>query len=182
MGEGRHAGLCTPSGKVVDEADFNWVAPNLAVGAAFSASAISGLSEAGVRAVVDLRSEACDDADLLGRHGLAFLHLPAEDLRPVSPAQLDAGVAFTFAQLAQGAAVLIHCREGIGRSVTLMMAVLVAQGAEPLAAMSQIKDRRYYASPSPSQFEAWTQWLDARGTPAPSFEAFASIAYRHLAR
>jgi protein tyrosine phosphatase (PTP) superfamily phosphohydrolase (DUF442 family) len=181
MGEGLDEGVCAAA-EPAEAADFNWVAPNLAVGAAFASAAIPSLVEAGLRAVVDLRSEAHDDPDLMRRHGVAFLHLPADDLRPVSPAQLDEGVDFVTAQLALGAPVLIHCREGIGRSVTLMLAVLVAQGGDPLAAMSQIKDRRYFASPSPAQFEVWAQWLDRRGVPAPSFEDFAAIAYRHLAR
>lgn len=181
MEEVRDGGVSAAASQA-DEADFNWVAPNLAVGPAFPANAVPSLVQAGLRAVVDLRSEARDDPDLLRRHGLAFLHLPTDDLRAVSPAQLEEGVGFVLTQLARGAPALIHCREGIGRSVTLMLAVLVAQGVEPLGAMSQIKDRRYYASPSPAQFEAWSQWLNARGISAPTFEDFAAIAYRHLAR
>jgi protein-tyrosine phosphatase len=167
---------------VGEAADFDWITPHLAVGAAFPARAAPALAQAGLKAIIDLRSEARDDPGLLARSGLAFLHLPVDDLRAVRPAQLDQGVAFTQAHLDRGEPVLIHCREGIGRSVTLMLAVLVAQGLEPLAAMTRIKDRRYYASPSPAQFEAWAAWLADRKIAAPRLEDFAAIAYRHLAR
>jgi predicted protein tyrosine phosphatase len=182
MGEGRDEGVCTNPGRPGEAADFDWITPHLAVGAAFPARAVPTLAQAGLRAVIDLRSEAHDDPGLLARNGLAFLHLPVDDLLAVRPAQLDQGVAFTQAHLDRGEPVLIHCREGIGRSVTLMLAVLVAQGLEPLTAMTRIKDRRHYASPSPAQFEAWAEWLTDREIPAPRFEDFAAIAYRHLAR
>jgi protein-tyrosine phosphatase len=169
-------------GPAGEPADFDWITPHLAVGAAFPARAVPALAQAGLKAVIDLRSEAHDDPGLLARNGLAFLHLPVDDLLAVRPAQLDQGVAFTQAHLDRGEPVLIHCREGIGRSVTLMLAVLVAQGLEPLTAMTRIKDRRRYASPSPAQFEAWAEWLTDREIPAPRFEDFAAIAYRHLAR
>jgi predicted protein tyrosine phosphatase len=182
MGEGRDEVVCTKLGRPGEAADFNWITPHLAVGAAFPARAVPTLAQAGLRAVIDLRSEAHDDPGLLARSGLAFLHLPVDDLQPVRPAQLEQGVAFTLAHLAKDERVLIHCREGIGRSVTLMLAVLVARGLEPLAALTRIKDRRHYASPSPAQFEAWAEWLTERNIPAPRFEDFAAIAYRHLAR
>ena len=162
--------------------DLDWITPQLAVGGAFAFGAVPLLRQLGVRAVVDLRSEARDDEALLADYGVAFLHLPTDDHHAVSPPMLDEGAAFARRHMDRGERLLIHCREGIGRSVTLALCVLAELGFAPLAAMSQIKDRRYYASPSPAQFEAWAQWLRARGTSAPSFEDFAAIAYRHLAR
>jgi hypothetical protein len=37
-------------------------------------------------------------------------------------------------------------------------------------------------SPSPEQFEAWTDWMRAHkpGVEPPSFHEFGCIAYRHL--
>jgi hypothetical protein len=66
------------------------------------------------------------------------------------------------------------------------LCVLVADGHDPLEAMTLIKDRRPVASPSPEQLQAFRGFI-ARlrrrgGTDAdvPSFEALAQIAYRHL--
>ncbi len=164
--------------------DLDWVAPGLAVGASFPDAAVPLLARQGVRAVVDLREEGCDDAALLARHGLAFLHLPTPDHCAVSQAMLDQGVAFAQAHSPLGP-VLVHCREGIGRSVTLALCVLAAAepqrwGHDPLAALRLVKDRRPCASPSPAQFEAWARWLERRGLPRPDFDAFAAVAYRHL--
>ena len=162
------------------ELDLDWVTPLLAVGGAFPGSAIPALAALEVQAVVDLRSEACDDAEALARAGVAFLHLPTDDHCALAPADLDAGVGFVRDHVAAGRKVLVHCREGIGRSVTLCLAVMAADGVDPLQAMAAIKEARVWASPSPAQFDALASWLAGRGVAAPPFQAMAAIAYRHL--
>jgi len=163
--------------------NFDWLNPMLAVGGYCPREAVERLArEHAVRAVVDLRSEACDDAGLLEAHGLAFLHLPTDDLCAVTQASLDAGVAFAAAHRDRGEPVLIHCQHGIGRSVLLALCVLVDAGMDPLDAMRLTKDKRAVASPSPAQYEAWAEWLRRRRTEPPHFDQFAAIAYRHLRR
>jgi protein tyrosine phosphatase (PTP) superfamily phosphohydrolase (DUF442 family) len=160
--------------------NLDWVSPDLAVGGAFFAADIPALAAQGVGAVVDLRSEDRDDPALLAAHGVHFLHLPTEDHCALSQADMDQGVAFITRELNGGRKVLVHCREGIGRSVTLALCALVARGAAPLEAMLQVKDRRYWASPSPAQFDAFAEWLRGRGVQPPPFADLAAIAYRHL--
>jgi protein-tyrosine phosphatase len=133
-----------------------------------------------IGAVVDLRYEACDDAAVLREHGVVFLHLPTLDHHAVSQAMLDEGVAFAAEQFETGRRLLIHCEHGIGRSALLALCVLADRGMEPLEALKLAKSRRERVSPSPAQYEAWRAWLERRGLEAPTFEAFAEIAYRHL--
>ena len=160
--------------------NLDWVTPGLAVGGAFPASAIDALAAAGVSAVVDLRSEACDDAAALARAGVDFLHLPTEDHHALALTDMDTGVAFAAERLGVGRKVLVHCREGIGRSVTLALCVLVDAGAAPLDALRRIKAARVWASPSPAQFDAFAAWLAGRGLTPPPFDQLAAIAYSHL--
>ncbi|WP_174299780.1 dual specificity protein phosphatase family protein [Caulobacter sp. S45] len=159
--------------------DLDWVTPGLAVGGAFPTSAIPTLAAGGVGAVIDLRSEAKDDAAGLARAGIALLHLPTQDHCALSQRDMDAGVAFALPRLGDGG-VLVHCREGIGRSVTLCLCILTATGMTPLQAMRTIKAARVWASPSPPQFDAFATWLGRRGIEAPPFQALAAIAYSHL--
>jgi protein-tyrosine phosphatase len=167
--------------------DLSWITQTLAIGGSFSPSEAPALArEHGVSAVVDLRGEACDDAQLLARHGIELLHLPTVDLAPVTPAMLDRGVRFVTAHLAAGRRVLVHCTYGIGRSVLLGLCVLVAHGHAPIDALALAKERRACVSPSPAQYDAWAAWLATcqvdRGATwrVPSFEEFRAIAYRHL--
>ena len=162
--------------------NLSWITPELAVGGSFPSARAEELAAAlGVAAVVDLRSEACDDEAVLRRHGLTLLHLPTQDHCAVSRDMLDDGVRFTAQRLARGEKVLLHCEHGIGRSALLALCVLVERGLEPMAALRRAKDARELVSPSPAQYEAWAGWLRARGLEPPAFSTFAAVAYRHLA-
>ena len=87
-----------------------------------------------------------------------------------------------------GRRALVHCEHGIGRSATLALASLVANGMAPLEALMLAKDKRERVSPSPAQYAGWRDWLEMRrvrrgeGWIVPDFDAFAAIAYRHLGR
>jgi protein-tyrosine phosphatase len=162
--------------------NLSWITEDLAVGGSFRPESAHVLArELRIKAVIDLRVEACDDAAALNTHGLAFLHLPTEDHCAVALPMLRAGVAFANRHLDAGEKVLIHCEHGIGRSATLALCVLVSRGHEPLKALRLAKSRRALVSPSPAQYEAWREWLQTEATcSAPSFDAFAAVAYSHL--
>ena len=169
--------------------NFHWITAELAVGGSFPGEHVPRLAgEHGIGAVVDLRDEAKDDEQLLRRHGIALLHLPTVDMCGVDADHLESGVRFSSEQLDRGARVLIHCEHGIGRSAVLGLCVMVQRGHAPLQALALMKDRRALVSPSPDQFACWCGWLErhrrANDVPwaVPSFDEFAGIAYRHLAR
>jgi protein-tyrosine phosphatase len=167
--------------------DLDWVTPLLALGGHYPTSAAEQLArELGVRYVVDLRVEACDDEGVLHRHGIELLYLPTEDGCAVSPAMLDEGVAWVADKLARRQRVYVHCQHGIGRSALLVLCVLVAEGEDPLVALQLAKGARRQVSPSPEQLEAFRAWLAGRrrraGAPrsVPTFDELAWIAYSHL--
>jgi protein-tyrosine phosphatase len=162
--------------------DFHWLTEHVAVGACFPAEQAHHLARKhGIKAVVDLREEDCDDEEQLRAAGIELLHLPTPDLEPASMAMLDRGVDFVRARAEAGEPVLIHCQHGIGRSALLALCALVDQGWEPLAALTHAKDRRWKVSPSRSQYDGWAEWLRSRGKQAPDYHTFGCIAYRHLA-
>jgi len=167
--------------------NFSWVTEAIAVGGSFPAAVAPTLAgEYGIAAVVDLREEACDDAGALKAAGIDFLHLPTPDHHAVTAPMLERGVDFTRRVVRTGGRVLIHCEHGIGRSATLALCVMVAEGWAPMEALKRAKDRRTLVSPSPAQYAAWTQWLGhwkARHGLAwevPDFASFKTVAYRHL--
>lgn len=167
--------------------NLSWVTAELAVGGGFPPRHSEALARThGIRAVIDLRAEACDEAARLGKHGIAFLHLPTPDHHPVSVAMLDRAVAFAGTHLDRGEPLLIHCQHGIGRAPLTALCVLTARGHAPLEALELLKTRRPLTSPSPAQYEGWAAWLHGfrprdAAWQVPDFDAFARIAYRHLA-
>jgi Dual specificity phosphatase, catalytic domain len=174
----------SPRNEAVGRFNLSWVTPDLAVGGALPAGGATGLAEdQQIGAVIDVRAEACDDVSEMQAAGLRFLHLPTEDHAAVTQAMLDRGVGFARDAATAGLKLLIHCEHGIGRSALVALCVLADRGYAPLEALARAKAGRALVSPSPAQYEAWTLWLRRRAADAeiPSFDAFAAIAYRHLA-
>lgn len=176
-----------PSETPVWQPNLSWITDDLAVGGRFPVERAAHLAEAlGIGAAIDLRDEDRDDDAHLGRHGIAFLHLPTPDHGALTPAAIKAGIAFARRAAADGRRLLVHCEHGIGRSATLALCVMVDRGHDPLAALSLAKDRRAVVSPSPAQYAAWSAWLrDPAGAALPEhaipdFDAFKAVAYRHL--
>jgi hypothetical protein len=162
--------------------DLHWLTEEVALGGSFPIDRASDLARAhGIGAVIDLRSEACDDAAALRSAGIELLHLPTPDLLAAGTQMLDRGVAFVRRHIERGDKVLIHCQHGIGRSPLLALCVLVDQGWEPLDALVHAKNRREAVSLSRAQYDGWAAWLESRGKLAPDYHAFGCIAYRHLA-
>jgi len=162
--------------------DLHWITEHLAVGGCFPMERAGELAARhGIRAIVDLRAEASDDAAELDAVGIDFLHLPTPDMEPATNEHLDRGLAFVRRHLDRGEPVLIHCQHGIGRSALLALCVLVDQGFAPLDALALAKERRESVSPSRSQYDGWASWLTARRLAPPDYHSFGCIAYRHLA-
>lgn len=167
--------------------NFDWITETLAVGGSFPIAATGRLArEFGVRAVVDARGEASDDAAEMGRAGIAFLHLPTDDHFALSQDDLARGIGFVGPFLDRGERVLIHCEHGIGRSALLALCVLVVRGEAPLDALERAKSMRWQVSPSEHQFRGWARWLETERArtgatwDVPDYPAFGCIAYRHL--
>jgi len=165
--------------------DLTWITDTLALGGSFSPAQTALLpQDHGVAAVVDLRGEESDDAQLLAKYRVEFLHLPTIEFAPISPAMMRRGTSFVLDHLAAGRRVLVHCGRGIGRSAVLVLSVLVELGRTPLDALVLTRQRRPCVAPSTAQYEALAAWLAVRRAergavwPVPTVDQLKAIAYR----
>ena len=134
-----------------DTLNMSWVNEHLAVGGRIHPEDIQALGKTGVRHVVDTRAEYCDDRDALARENIELLYLPTPDTYPLSIEQLMQGVVWVNERLDKGERVLIHCEHGVGRSVLLTCAVLVARGMHASAALDLVQRKRWQAAPNHQQ-------------------------------
>ncbi len=80
-----------------------------------------------------------------------LLDLPIPDARDIAPDTLDQGADFIAEQVRAGRKVLVHCHEGVSRSVTMVLAYLIAHRGLTLAqAYRRIVFNRPVAHPHPS--------------------------------
>jgi protein tyrosine phosphatase (PTP) superfamily phosphohydrolase (DUF442 family) len=134
-----------------DQLNLSWVTDHLAVGGRVRPEDIRRLAAAGVTRVVDTRSEHQDDEAALRAQGIELLYLPTPDTFPLSINDLRRGADWVNAQIASGHHVLIHCEHGVGRSVLLTAAALVAGGMSAHEAVDLVQRRRWQAAPNQRQ-------------------------------
>jgi len=93
---------------------------------------------------LDLRGEAAE----VRRQGMDFVSLPIPDRQvPKSEAGLADALEKVEHSLSNGANVLIHCRQGVGRTGLVGACLLVKKGMSPGAAVEKITAAREVAVP-----------------------------------
>ena len=148
----RRAAFATGIGiPLPDQLNMSWITPHLAVGGRIRPADIPRLARTGVTRVVDTRAEHKDDAEALARDGIELLYLPTEDTFPLTVAQLTDGSRWINEQIAHGESVLVHCEHGVGRSVLLTAAALVASGMNAHDAIDLVQSKRWQAAPNHRQ-------------------------------
>ena len=101
---------------------------------------------AGIKAVVDLREEGVDDASSLASLGIEFHHIPVKNYHAPSQQELQEGSDWVLSRLETTdsiSKVLIHCQEGVGRSVALTCCVLMRQGNTLNESLAIIRKQRW---------------------------------------
>ena len=134
-----------------DRLNLSWVTDSLAVGGRPRPEDIGRLAAAGVSRVVDTRLEHKDDEAALNARGIQLLYLPTPDTYPLSINDLRRGADWVNTQIAGGHKVLIHCEHGVGRSVLLTAAALVADGMSAHDAVDLVQRKRWQAAPNNRQ-------------------------------
>ncbi len=97
------------------------------------------------------------------RHGLRYISLPIPDRgvpssRPTFIETLDC----IRDDLDAGGSVLIHCRQGIGRSSLIAASVLAETGETPDAAFASVQQARGHAVPDTDEQRNWVRLFAAR--------------------
>jgi protein-tyrosine phosphatase len=124
---------------------------------------ISGWKRAGIDAVASLLTpdeveelHLAREASLSVSYDVRFYSLPIPD-RDIPPSDAEAvGLARDLLdELTRGRDVLIHCRQGVGRSGMIAAAVLVAGGDSPDAAFSRISKARGVETPETEPQRLW---------------------------
>jgi hypothetical protein len=134
--------------------DLSWITNLLGVSGTLHPRHIAELARMGVRAIVDLREEGRGSPRLLARHRIRFLHLPTLDHFPPSQEQLFEGTRWVLNELQAGRRTLVHCKEGIGRSVIQACCVLMVEGFGLGQALSLVKSKRWGVALNASQMSA----------------------------
>ncbi len=130
---------------------FSQITPQIIVAGQYQKRGWKVLTQRGVTASINMRSEFDDEA--AGIAPSRHLRLVVEDNTPPTLDQLRRGVDFIKDEVECGGKVYIHCAAGIGRAPTMAAAYLVSTGLTPTQAWAKIKRVRPFIRPTPGQEE-----------------------------
>lgn len=103
---------------------------------------------------LDLRNEGSRVRNV----GLEFSSLPIADRQiPQSEAKLGAALEQTNVALSAGRNVLVHCRQGVGRTGLVAICLLVKNGMSPGAAVDVVSAARGVAVPETAEQREWIE-------------------------
>ena len=103
---------------------------------------------------LDLR----DEADEARKLGLEFFSFPIPDRQvPRSEAKLGEALEKINKALSDGRNVLVHCRQGVGRTGLVAACLLVKNGMSPGAAVEVVSAARGLAIPETSEQRDWIE-------------------------
>lgn len=91
--------------------DISWINEQIAISGAFLDEDIPYLKGKGIDAIIDVRSEYCDNSQLIEKTGMRFLHIPVDDRYSPALEQLQGLFNFVEPILDEGKKVLVESRD-----------------------------------------------------------------------
>jgi protein-tyrosine phosphatase len=109
---------------------------------------------------LDLQNESAE----VRHEGLEFVSFPIPDRKvPTSEARLANALEKIERFLSQGTNVLVHCRQGVGRTGLVATCLLVKRGMSPGAAVEKVSAARGVEVP---ETQEQREWIDHYATAA----------------
>ncbi|UCD15495.1 MAG: dual specificity protein phosphatase family protein [Candidatus Omnitrophota bacterium] len=130
---------------------ISWITDQIAVSGAFLSGDIGYIKREAIAAIVDLRSEDCDDARLIKDNSIAFLHVDIDDCYAPTFSQLRQIMEFVRPLLRNNKKVLLHCQNSCGRAPLVAVAVLADSGSSIADAVRLVEDKHPLVGFTPQQ-------------------------------
>lgn len=123
--------------------DLSWITDLVGVSGTLQPRHIPALADMEVRSIIDLREEGKDDPELLAKHGIRMLHLPTTDKYSPSQSSLLAGAQWIHNEVQFKRKTVVHCKEGVGRSISVLCCALMLDGFSLEAAINLSRNKRW---------------------------------------
>ncbi|UCG11599.1 MAG: dual specificity protein phosphatase family protein [Deltaproteobacteria bacterium] len=134
------------------EYSISWLTESIGLGhAPMSHGEMESVREQGIHAIVNLCGEFCNLHEIQKEYDFEVYYLPTCDNEVPSMDELEKALDWLDEAIYLGKKVLVHCRFGIGRTATFVMAYLLRKGYGLKVARKKVEEARAVSS-------SFSQW------------------------
>ena len=100
------------------------------------------------------------DKSLFESIGIKYFNIPVDNYFAPELEQIDTAIEYIKSHITTDNNILIHCKEGVGRSSLIIIAYLITTGLDLFESMEIVKSNRWGANLNNIQFQKLKKWYE----------------------
>ena len=140
--------------------DFSNITDNIIISGEYTQNDVFTIQKLGVKCVIDMRSESIFDQSLFESIGINYFNIPVDNYFAPELDQIDNAIEFINSNISVDNNILIHCKEGVGRSSLIIIAYLITTGLDLFESMEIVQSNRWGANLNNIQFQKLKKWYE----------------------
>ena len=140
--------------------DYSNITDNIIISGEYTQNDVFTIQKLGVKCVIDMRSESIFDQSLFESIGINYFNIPVDNYFAPELDQIDNAIEFINSNISVDNNILIHCKEGVGRSSLIIIAYLITTGLDLFESMEIVQSNRWGANLNNIQFQKLKKWYE----------------------
>ena len=140
--------------------DYSNITENILISGQYDENDIFTIQKLGINCVIDMRSESLFDKSLFESIGIKYFNIPVDNYFAPELEQIDIAIEYIKSHISTDNNILIHCKEGVGRSSLIIIAYLITTGLDLFESMEIVKSNRWGANLNNIQFQKLKKWYE----------------------
>ena len=140
--------------------DYSNITDNIIITGEYTSNDIFTIQKLNIKCVIDMRSENSFDQSLFESIGIKYFNIPVDNYFAPELEQIDTTIEFIKSHISTDNNILIHCKEGVGRSSLIIIAYLITTGLDLFESMEIVKSNRWGANLNNIQFQKLKKWYE----------------------
>ena len=123
--------------------DITQINDNLYLSGEYKEQDLITIHKLGIKCVIDMRSELSFDKLSFNNMGIEYHNIPVDNFFPPDQSKTTQAIDIIHKHVKSDHKVLIHCKEGVGRSPYVLAAYLIKNGDSVYDSIAFIKSKRW---------------------------------------
>ena len=140
--------------------DYSNITDNIIISGEYTKHDVFTIQKLGVKCVIDMRSESLFDQSLFESIGINYFNIPVDNYFAPELDQIDNAIEYINSNISVDNNILVHCKEGVGRSSLIIIAYLITTGLDLFESMEIVKSNRWGANLNNIQFQKLKKWYE----------------------